>query len=170
MQICVRDITKRRWFSGKISRCHRDAPGSIPGRRSHFAFLFRAIIFLFHSFLFSPIPSTDKCPFETKSLDKVENVCTCFLEHTFSPSPSECVYSLSQRFILLSDARITFSDKWISLASSITQYILSDSQFNVVLIGAHRITSSKKCIYQKPWYLWKVKIQPISQSFASSNL
>ena len=25
---------KRRWFSGKISRCHRDAPGSIPGRRT----------------------------------------------------------------------------------------------------------------------------------------
>lgn len=27
-------FTKRRWFSGKISRCHRDAPGSIPGRRT----------------------------------------------------------------------------------------------------------------------------------------
>ena len=24
---------QRRWFSGKISRCQRDAPGSIPGRR-----------------------------------------------------------------------------------------------------------------------------------------
>ncbi|KAE9162587.1 hypothetical protein PF002_g32072 [Phytophthora fragariae] len=28
---------KRRWFSGKISRCQRDAPGSIPGRRILFA-------------------------------------------------------------------------------------------------------------------------------------
>ena len=27
------DSCKRRWFSGKISRCQRDAPGSIPGRR-----------------------------------------------------------------------------------------------------------------------------------------
>ena len=25
--------SRRRWFSGKISRCHRDAPGLIPGRR-----------------------------------------------------------------------------------------------------------------------------------------
>ena len=27
---------ERHWFSGKISRCHRDAPGSIPGWRKHF--------------------------------------------------------------------------------------------------------------------------------------
>lgn len=34
-------IHKRGWFSGKISRCHRLAPGSIPGRRTHFlAFFF----------------------------------------------------------------------------------------------------------------------------------
>ena len=26
-------VCERRWFSGKISRCQRDAPGSIPGRR-----------------------------------------------------------------------------------------------------------------------------------------
>ena len=26
---------KRRWFSGKIQRCHRWAPGSIPGRRKN---------------------------------------------------------------------------------------------------------------------------------------
>ena len=32
-------FAERRWFSGKISRCHRDAPGSIPGRRTTFAFL-----------------------------------------------------------------------------------------------------------------------------------
>ena len=25
---------KRKWFSGKIQRCHRWAPGSIPGLRS----------------------------------------------------------------------------------------------------------------------------------------
>ena len=30
---CGYVFVKRRWFSGKISRCHRDAPGSIPGRR-----------------------------------------------------------------------------------------------------------------------------------------
>jgi hypothetical protein len=28
------DINMRYWFSGKISRCHRDAPGSIPGWRT----------------------------------------------------------------------------------------------------------------------------------------
>jgi hypothetical protein len=26
-------VTKRQWFSGKIQRCHRWAPGSIPGWR-----------------------------------------------------------------------------------------------------------------------------------------
>ena len=31
--VCDVCVAKRRWFSGKISRCHRDAPGSIPGRR-----------------------------------------------------------------------------------------------------------------------------------------
>ena len=34
MYVWARDINARRWFSGKISRCHRDAPGSIPGRRT----------------------------------------------------------------------------------------------------------------------------------------
>ncbi len=29
---------KHRWFSGKISRCHRGAPGSIPGRCINFYF------------------------------------------------------------------------------------------------------------------------------------
>ncbi|TDH73102.1 hypothetical protein CCR75_007064 [Bremia lactucae] len=29
----TRRSRQRRWFSGKISRCQRDAPGSIPGRR-----------------------------------------------------------------------------------------------------------------------------------------
>ena len=26
-------FNKRRWFSGRIRRCHRRDPGSIPGRR-----------------------------------------------------------------------------------------------------------------------------------------
>ena len=29
-------INKRRWFSGRIRRCHRRDPGSIPGRRKLF--------------------------------------------------------------------------------------------------------------------------------------
>ena len=30
-------MSKCRWFSGKIRRCHRRAPGSIPGRRTQTA-------------------------------------------------------------------------------------------------------------------------------------
>ena len=32
-------VCERRWFSGKISRSQRDAPGSIPGRRNTFPLL-----------------------------------------------------------------------------------------------------------------------------------
>ena len=32
-------VCERRWFSVKISRCQRDAPGSIPGRRILYAAL-----------------------------------------------------------------------------------------------------------------------------------
>ena len=35
-------MNRRRWFSGKICRCHRQAPGSIPGRRM-LSFIFCAI-------------------------------------------------------------------------------------------------------------------------------
>ena len=38
-------INARRWFSGKISRCHRDAPGSIPGRRTLLFLLFYSHIY-----------------------------------------------------------------------------------------------------------------------------
>ncbi|ODV65282.1 hypothetical protein HYPBUDRAFT_232335 [Hyphopichia burtonii NRRL Y-1933] len=33
----------RKWFSGKIQRCHRWAPGSIPGLRICFLHIFNAI-------------------------------------------------------------------------------------------------------------------------------
>ncbi|CUM63249.1 uncharacterized protein PRCAT00000820001 [Priceomyces carsonii] len=29
-------LSERKWFSGKIQRCHRWAPGSIPGLRKTF--------------------------------------------------------------------------------------------------------------------------------------
>ena len=41
------DQNERRWFSGKIHRCHRWAPGSIPGRRKFFFFLTIYIFFPF---------------------------------------------------------------------------------------------------------------------------
>ena len=40
----------RHWFSGKISRCHRDAPGSIPGWRIPFASSFFGPFFLLVGF------------------------------------------------------------------------------------------------------------------------
>ena len=43
---------KRRWFSGKISRCHRDAPGSIPGRRIAFFNFYIFVIFCYPIYLF----------------------------------------------------------------------------------------------------------------------
>jgi hypothetical protein len=75
--VCVWCVAKRRWFSGKISRCHRDAPGSIPGRRILLCFArllvcsFTSLLLCFfascftllflaspsYSFLFLPIPS-----------------------------------------------------------------------------------------------------------------
>ena len=33
------NFSKRKWFSGKIQRCHRWAPGSIPGLRILFCFM-----------------------------------------------------------------------------------------------------------------------------------
>ena len=38
--LLVKCMYKRYWFSGKISRCQRDAPGSIPGWRNLFIFFY----------------------------------------------------------------------------------------------------------------------------------
>ena len=41
-------MCERRWFSGKISRCQRDAPGSIPGRRMRYTTAVRDGLWQFH--------------------------------------------------------------------------------------------------------------------------
>ncbi len=41
-----KNIQQRRWFSGKIHRCHRWAPGSIPGRRKIILTRFATFTFL----------------------------------------------------------------------------------------------------------------------------
>ena len=41
MQItCMQDITKHRWFSGRMLACHAGGPGSIPGRCIFFLLFF----------------------------------------------------------------------------------------------------------------------------------
>lgn len=41
---------QRKWFSGKIQRCHRWAPGSIPGLRKFNFFSFSTLFSTLHSF------------------------------------------------------------------------------------------------------------------------
>ena len=47
---CLYSRIQHRWFSGRIGRCHRLDPGSIPGRCSHLLFAF-LILHLFHFFI-----------------------------------------------------------------------------------------------------------------------
>lgn len=73
---CVFVFSARRWFSGKISRCQRDAPGSIPGRRT----------------LFSCIPYTFFCRMHTTALSRChhsllsygDSSVVCFLHNPSS--------------------------------------------------------------------------------------
>ena len=80
--VCECDVEEceheaRYWFSGKISRCHRDAPGSIPGWRIPFASL--EVDFFLSFFPIGGFPPAFVMPFDALTTRFIfPHICNIF--------------------------------------------------------------------------------------------